>query len=405
MRISTTGMYDESVKNIQERRDQLTQSQLQASTGKRILTPSDDPAGSAYALELQQLESKNTQYAENSKTAGDSLSLLETSIENVIGVLQDIRSNAIQAGTGTLTASDRQAISKNIDGAFEQLLSIANTTDSNGDYVFAGGSSRTKPFVETTPGKVSYNGDQTQRSIQISSSRQIPISESGFSMFQQVQTGNGVFIVSPSSDNTGNATVDIGSVVDPKQVTGHAYTVSFLKIGTDMTYSVLDATTGNAVSSAQPFVGSPSTIEFDGISFQVKGTPDSGDKLSVDASPIQSLFTTIDQLRTTLAAPQDTAAQRASFQSTFGQVMANIDQTIGHLTDKQTTIGAYRKEAETTKNFAEDLDVLYKGQLADIQDIDPVKAISSVTQQQTYLEIAMKTFSQLQSLSLFDFIR
>lgn len=193
MRVATSSIYSQGVYNMNNRQSDLFKLQNQLSTGRAILTPSDDPVASARSLDLGQAVSLNGQYIENNKYANDALSLTESNLQNVISAIQDIQQLAVQSGNPALTASEKRSIDADIKGKYQQLLGLANTTDGNGMYIFSGYKGDTKPFNELAFGDVRYDGDQGQRSVQISPSRQIPVSNSGTDVFVNLKTGNGTF--------------------------------------------------------------------------------------------------------------------------------------------------------------------------------------------------------------------
>src|SRR5205085_821957 len=135
MRISTPMMYDEGIKNIQDRQEQLNHLQTQLSAGKTILTASDDPVANAQVMNLQQTQSVNAHYSKNSDSALSALSLMESAVGNVAETLQNAKTAAVQGGSATLNAQDRETIAQQIDQVFQQVMSTANTANSEGGYV------------------------------------------------------------------------------------------------------------------------------------------------------------------------------------------------------------------------------------------------------------------------------
>jgi len=407
MRISTPMMFDEGIRNIQDRQSQMNRLQTQLASGQQLLSPSDDPAASAKILGLQQSQLINQQYSKNSQNATNTLDLMDASIQNVVDTLQSLKTSAIQGGNAALSSQDRETIAQQIDQAFQQIIGTANTTDANGEYIFSGYSANVKPFVESSTGRVNYMGDQGQRNSQVSALTQIPVSQSGFSVFEKIPAGNGVFVTSTGATNTGGGAVEAGSITNPSQLTGHSYSVSFNVTTTNgqssTSYTVTDSTSNQAVLTNQSYLPG-SAIQFDGLQFAIQGNPAQGDTFDVKPATNQSIFTTLDQMRQALRAPQMSASDKASFQTNFGQALAGLDQSLDHIVNTQASIGNYGQQAEASKNQADDLDVQYKKQLAQLQDLDYTKAISDFTQQQTYLEAAQKTFVQIQGLSLFNFI-
>ena len=65
----------------------------------------------------------------------------------------------VQANSGTNNSSDLQDIATQISALENQLQGTANSTNAQGQYLFAGYSSGTQPFVRGSTGSVSYLGD------------------------------------------------------------------------------------------------------------------------------------------------------------------------------------------------------------------------------------------------------
>ena len=183
MRISSNTIFEASVNAMQQQSARLMQVQQQISTGRRILTPADDPIGAAQALQVTQSQTMNTQYSTNAGSASDSLTLEESVLGSITSLLQDVRTTAIIAGNGALNSTDRAALATDLSGRYQQLLGLANTVDSNGQYLFSGYQGGVRPFTAQANGTIDYNGDQGQRLIQISPSEQLAVNDSGSDVF------------------------------------------------------------------------------------------------------------------------------------------------------------------------------------------------------------------------------
>ncbi|WP_374354851.1 flagellar hook-associated protein FlgL [Chitinimonas sp.] len=196
MRIATHTIYDLGVFNMNNRQSDLFKLQNQLSTGRKVLTPSDDPVASARSLDLIQSSSQNAQYITNAQSATGALGLSEANLQQIVRTLQDIQTLAVQSGDATLSSSEKKIIATNVASKYQELISLANTTDGNGQYLYSGYQGGTKPFNELAYGNVRYDGDQGQRSTQISPSRDIAVSDSGADLFVKIKNGNGVFAAS-----------------------------------------------------------------------------------------------------------------------------------------------------------------------------------------------------------------
>ncbi len=406
MRISTSTMYDIGTSQLGSLQSKLARTQQQLATNRRMLTPADDPIASARALEVSQSKSVNSQFATNRANARASLSMVELSLTNVTNAVQEIQSLAVKAGSGIMSAADREALAVELSGNLEDLMGMANASDGNGNYLFAGFKSSTIPFGKTATG-AQYIGDQGERQVQVSSGRKMSISDSGSAVFESNKTGNGTFVTAPAAGNSGTGIVSSGTVANTQALTGHKYELNFTSdLMGAMSYSVTDLQTGLPPVGApisQPFQ-SGQQIAFDGVSFEIKGMPAAGDKYTVEPSAKQSLFTTVGKLIDTLRAPVGTASERTAMTSSLSKAQENLSHALDNVLSVRASVGSRMKELDTLDSAGEDLDIQYQSSLSQLQDLDVVKAISEFTQQQTQLEAAQMSFKSLSGLSLFNYI-
>ena len=111
MRVSTMSQYLNGLTSMQRLQSALDQTQRQISTGRRILTPSDDPIASARALEMRESIARLQQFDRNAGIAQNRLSQEESALASVNDVLQRVRELSIQANNATQSTESRSAIS------------------------------------------------------------------------------------------------------------------------------------------------------------------------------------------------------------------------------------------------------------------------------------------------------
>lgn len=134
----------------------LYREQEKVATGTRIHYPADDPVGLESAMRLQGMVNQFEQYERNVQDARAWLNLTDSSLNQIGEGLHRARELAVNAANGTLTASDRRDIAKEVAQIWEDVLDIGNTRF--GDrYIFAGTATLTPPFDNTGGGYV-YNG-------------------------------------------------------------------------------------------------------------------------------------------------------------------------------------------------------------------------------------------------------
>lgn len=186
MRISNFMISQVSIDNILEQQSALLHTQLQLSSGRKILSPSDDPAGARKILDLNDVISTFDQFQRNSDAAGFSLSLEEKVLTSATDLMQRARELAIQGLNDTLGVNERENIASEIRQIQDQMISLANTRDSDGQYIFGGFNSTNIPFSGDGSGNFTYAGDQGRKLVQISTTRQIATGDSGFDVFMDI---------------------------------------------------------------------------------------------------------------------------------------------------------------------------------------------------------------------------
>ncbi|MEY3121804.1 MAG: hypothetical protein RI993_629 [Pseudomonadota bacterium] len=400
MRVSTNTLFDQGTKSMLQQQNSLFKLQQQISTGKRIVTPSDDPIGAARAHELTQAASLNAQYAENRQRAGDSLKLVESTLGGVTNLIQNAQSLAVAAGNPVLSDSDRSNMATELRGRFEELLGLANATDDEGNYLFSGFQGKTQPFVQVAGG-VEYKGDQGQRLAQVSASRQLPVSETGLAIFEQIRNGNGTFVTAAKDSNTGSGVINAGSVSNAASLTGNNYEISFKVNAGVTTFDVTNVTTGTVLSSSNPY-SSGEAISFEGLQFAIKGAPANGDTFTVQPSRHESLFATINNFITALETPATGSTGNAKLTNSMNTALQNLDHALTNVLGTRAAAGARLQEIDSLQQAGEDTAVQYQQSLSRLQNLDFAQAISDLTRQQALLEAAQQSFIRISGLSLFN---
>jgi len=315
MRISTSNFYNNTTTQLNELQSSISDLSTQVSTGKKGITPQDDPAASVQILSLSQVTAADAQFTKNRVALKNTIGSASSALNGMVETLQGVNEQVVYGSTGSLSNQDRATISTTLEGQLKQLLSLANSNDGAGHYLFAGFNVASNPStVSLTPGSVTINGTPVaydQYSYQgTSSSAQI-----------QVDVGR-------------SASLDV--------------TVADL-FGSDANNFL------NKLNKAITVLGNPN-------------------QTASDASTVLN----------------DLAG---SFKTTFDNVLK-----------AQSKVGI-------TQNQLESIDVLSvnKGNsnakvLSALQDTDYNKTLSDLARQQVQLQAAQKSFQQISSLSLFNYI-
>jgi flagellar hook-associated protein 3 FlgL len=441
-------IYDAGVSSINRQWSSLLNLQQQVATGRRILTPSDDPVAASRALEITQSSDVLKQFATNQDNAKSALGLAEAQLSSANDMFARLKELTVQAGNATLNASDRRSIAYEMRERFDELMGIANSADGQGLYLFAGYQGQNKPFAGSVDqlntavaNEISYDGDDGQRRLQVSATRMLEVSDSGTDVFMRIKNGNGHFVTNYSPGNDGTAIIDAGNVTDPaawNSVADKNLEIRFYVDSTStppITYYDLVRTAGtvvpgddvslltNAPPAVPAFPGVPvglrvyeenQRIEFDGLSVvpndygvdvTISGSPADGDSFSLSPSSSQSIFKTLANLIDVLEnGYTGQAGNPAKYMNDIGFALTNFDQANDNILRVRSLIGSRMQEVESLSSINGDLQLQYQQTLSNLQDLDYAKAISDLTRKQTDLQAAQQSFSRITQLSLFNYL-
>jgi flagellar hook-associated protein 3 FlgL len=234
MRISTAQFYESSAANYQKNFANVVKSSEEASSLVRINTAADDPVGASRLLQLGQQASMLDQYQANTTAIKATLGTAESVMTSIGNVLQRARELAIGAGNGAYADADRQVTASELGQIEEQLLSLMNTKDESGKYIFAGSKGDTVPFSRNSDGTYSYNGDQTTLNLPIGDTMSMAANSTGWEAFQQaINTSRSQTALTSPAVNDGRVLLSDGLVsasatYNNRFRSGEPYTVDFL---------------------------------------------------------------------------------------------------------------------------------------------------------------------------------
>jgi flagellar hook-associated protein 3 FlgL len=398
MRISTFWMQQSAVNAMLDQQAQVSHTQLQVSTGRRILSPSDDPAGSAQALNLSHADAANAQYSRNIDAASSRLGSEDQTLSSVSDLLGRVRTLALEGANGAMSTDDRKNLATEIRQRLSQLVQFANTRDASGEYLFAGNSTRTQPFVQNGDA-VDYAGDQGTRSVAIAPGQTLATGDPGSDVFQNIPAGNGYFAVSASPSNAGTLVAGATTMSDIGQWDRGSYQIRFTAPDA---YEVVDAS--NAVVSSGSYA-SGDTISFRGAQVSFTGTPAAGDSYGVAPAGSKDMFSTLSDLASALESPTFTPHDTAALQEKVNRAVEGLDRASDRVVDVRARIGARLNTADDQKSLNSSVDIDLKSALSKIQETDYPSAISQLNLQMTGLQAAQQAYVKVQGLSLFDFLK
>ena len=375
----------------------LSQTHNQISTNLAFTTPSQNPVAAGTVNNYDQALAQSQQYDSNASSAQTRLSTEDTALAQVQTALQSLRNLALQANNGSVSSQNRTAIAAQATQIQNSLLSLANTQDGNGEYIFAGFSTNNQPFT-LTPSGANYAGDQGQRQVQIAAGQTIADGDNGNSVFNQIKTGNGTFSASAAAGNTGTGVLGASTVQNPAAYDGGTYAIKFTSANT---YDVRDS--ANVLVTSGTYTAS-SSIAFRGVQVTLNGQPATGDSFTVAQSSNQSIFTTVQNLVTALQSGGGTSATQATLSNSLGYAINNIDQALAQTSNIRATVGARLNTITTQQSVSSSQQIQLKASISSLQSLDYAAAITTLTLQNTTLTASMQAYTLTQGLTLFKYI-
>lgn len=408
-RLGSANTYDNALRNLSTRQSALSNLQENLTSGKKVVRPSDDPTGAAQAERALTRIGRIATDQRALELQRNAIVMAESTLGDVTDALQNFRELVVNAGNGTMTATDRKSIALQLTGLRDQIYALANRNDTNGQPLFSALGSALTPFVgpQSTAPDYQFNGLPGQSPT---SEVAIPFALDGDSAFMLTTTRDGVYNVTatPASSQlrTGSATLS-----PPTPATGSSYTITIGTVDsttipgtTTVTYGVTESpnVTGPflGLTASYPSAQSANMVvtAMPGLSLSITGTPVAGDTVTVKPSP--SIFSVLDNaIRDIGSATTSNGASQA-----VSQALGNIDIGMSRVSAIRGQAGDLLNRADRISDNQEKRSVQLEGDRSRAEDLDMVKGISNFQNQQTGYQAALQSYAQVQKLSLFNYI-
>ena len=414
-RLGSANTYDNALRNLTTRQSSLAALQENLTSGKRVVSASDDPTGAAQAeramtrLDRVKSDQRALEAQRNSITAA------EGTLGDITDALQSFRELAVSAGNAAFTPAERTSVALQLTGLRDQIFTLANRTDSNGLPLFSALGSALAPFVgpQAPPQDYTFQGLPGQAA---STEVSIPFSLDGNSAFMLQPKRDGVYNVTVASatgtiPNGRTLQTNNVTVTNPALANGSAYSLAIMAVDTTtvpgtttVTYDITETPavggpfTGLTASYPSNKTGSVAVTAMPGLAMTITGTPAVGDTVTVDTSP--SVFSVLDDaIRDIGSAGNNNAAIQAVSQALF-----NIDIGMERISAVRGRAGDLLNRAERITVNQDKRSIQLEADRSRAEDLDMIKGVSDFQNQQTGYSAALQSYAQVQKLSLFNYI-
>jgi flagellar hook-associated protein 3 FlgL len=348
----------------------------------------------------------NEQYSKNTAMLNSRLETQESILDNIKDSLLRANQLTIQAGSGSLSESDKKAISEEINTITTAVFSWMNSKSEDGRYIFSGYQDNTQTYsFDNAQNKYVYNGDQGQHKIKVADTVEIPSSDNGFEVFEKVDKRLNIDD-SSITPPTSSVYVNTQNIFDDFHKNNYNADPTAPATANTITINVTSATTfdvvqGGSIIQSGTFSG--------GNSFNVSGmdisfTGAAPTSLSFDLEPPQhqNVLNTLDNLAKAL---NDPSLSNADYQQELSDAVVGLQNATNTISQTQAGLGGRYNTVQRVISANQALDINNKLNKAELVEIDMAEAITELTKHETALQASQATFGRLSNLSLLDYIR
>jgi flagellar hook-associated protein 3 FlgL len=420
MRISSNEFLLGSLNDILNQESSLNQLNQEISSGQTMLDPTSDPAGAGLALEVAGQIDRLSYDAKNAQSGEQSLQTGLNTLQQVTNVIDQLRQTALQGANSVTTGATRQGLVTAAQNALQQLISLANTQDSSGRFIFAGSKANAVPFQQLPSGQVVFSGDDGSNVLEIAPSLTVPVTTSGQGIFASIPIGTDGVSVSALQSNVGAVTAGVAGITSVSQVAserlaGTQFEVSFSTLpGSSLGYTVTSGSgspgsanflaTSGVVASGNFAAGSD--LQFGGIDLSINGIPAAGDQFIVQPGATSSVFQVAQDLITALQAPpQQGQATSPYTQQLIQNAITNLDAAENSVASAEASLGSGLAEIKAVQNQDGTQSTNAQSELSNLQSANLPQVLSNYSTGVTALQAAEEAFAKIQNLTLFSVIR
>ena len=413
-RVSTANMYEGAIRNLGARQSNLVNLQESLTSGKRVVRASDDPVAAAQAeraiTRIERLKSEQRVL----ESQRNSMSLGEAALGDAVELVQQLRETVVSAGRGGQKDSDRATYATQLQSLREQLHEVINRKDTNGQSLLGALGSALQPFVgplfgspdnlfQGLPGQSSSSGTAIADTLDGHSALMFdPVRDGVYGANVTRQTGSTLASTPAQTFNRAimdgaSYTLDINTVfVDPID---NSTTIDYTLTKTDKNGIITTST----ASSAPTLPGQPIAIDImEGadkvMSFGLKGKPMVGDQVAMSPSP--GLMSSIDSVIKGL----QQATDDVSTSQTVTQALAHMDAGLERIKSMRGYAGELLNRVDRITDDQSTRSIQLEADRSRAEDLDMLKGLSDFQNGSTAYDAALKSYAQVQRLSLFNYI-
>lgn len=405
MRVSTALSQQLGLRTMSGQEAKLLHTMQQLGSGRRVLTPADDPLAAAQTVNVSQSEAMNTRFGANRGVAEQNLRGEEHVLNTITLALGGINTRIVEAGNGSYSDADRLALANVLRETYQGLLGNANATDGNGQYFFSGDRGNVAPYDDHGV----YQGNDGQRLVQVAQTRQMPTSDVGTTIFSRAAPGTQTYVAEAAAGNTGTGAFGKAEIMSAgASGFGQDFSVDFEDNGGVLEYTITQAD-GTVLAGPLPYDPEAGlNSDANGVRFSISGVPADGDSFTftsaanLDESNF-NVFQTLTDLIAALEAPSSgDPVAGANLANALATASLKINLHLDNVLTVRASVGARMNELDALSDEGSNRSLNYRAQLSALQDVDYREAASLLSTQHVALQAAELAYMKTQGLGLFS---
>ena len=426
MRISTSMQYNSHLNYLQTANTKLDQASTQYNTGLKFQTAGEDPGGMAATIKYQADITAYERYGDNAKVVSDALDQEETALGQIWDVMSSIQTRLIQAINGTLDDGSRQALAEDIKQSRDQLYSLMNTKNAEGEYIFSGAQSDVPTYTVTSDGRYICNADGSTKNVNVSPTITVQTTDSGLNIFENVMYAydiEGVDLIDRRNNTSAGSPLytisdydqfnaffgdhfDYGTGGTSAASNVNSFSIVFHDGGT---FDLRDPN-GDTIASGEVVDGK---VEVNGMEFTLPDGFTPTDNYRIDFTLQQpeqgNILNKLTEIVNKLSLPKDEWDNINQSTSSLTHDLAEMQQNI-ELAKKQVDtyrgmVGARGANIDAIIQSDESLTDIKKEAKANVSEMDAFEAVSNLLVAQNALQVAQQSYNLVHSTTLFDYMR
>lgn len=418
MRISDALISANFVNSYNDLKSRMETLRAQIANGVKISKPSDSPDGAVKILRMNDNLSQSDSFKSNIQNSLAFIKESDFSLESIQNETLNVMTQVANLQNATEDYNLNSYADK-IDLALKAVIDAANG-NYEGKYLFGGTDYSSAPIGYSADGttiEIKPNDVSGSNIVKVSSNVYQKINISGAELFATILSNDGNL---DSSSAVGSVVNNSSSIYDAK---GNAYTLNqtFTKTAANtysLSYDILDSTS-TTVFGTPP---TAKTLVFDPASTLLKsvdGKTPSAFRIQVPSKKIDFQINPINVIEKNQAASISSSLNqkndifnelinisnnlRNSIRPTSEQeaLLSNFNK---HVLDKLALSGDTQNQLTNTDELLTNQQLVTKGLLANVQDIDAVQAMMDLQNQDNALQMSYKVSSMILPKSLLDYL-